>query len=277
MNTKLFLSIILIFISCNQSFARTPIYLPQKKPVLNLTNKIETSILDEDYKFEIESIRKSLKPFERKTIRQFYSSKNFWIGFTLSNSSQKDLEYILYFTSKLSGKVFLYEEKENSFQNTQITGSYLSYNKRNKKGIYPAFNIKIRAGETKEYFIKRKSIHPLQGQLILSSKKKFIEEERNQEVFLYFYIGAFTLLLFYSFFIFAYVKDSLHFLFSFFVLSVGVHTLIIIGGLDFLFPHVYPAPSEKCHLLHLGEWQWPYFLVKNFCFTLTKKIILLLF
>jgi len=195
--------------------------------------------IDESKKMTLDDILKKDVSFVQNNKKHlgFGYSPNFnvWVKFSLKNESNKSVEKILEYDNTLTTDIKFFDAN-----NTQtFTHEGLFHMNENRKTINPIFKIKLKANESKTFYLQTSSyITTLIIKLNLWDTEKFYAQHAKHQFYLALFFGAMFILAIYNLFIFFFTKDISYLFYVFYVFGVIFHQLVYVGiGNIYLFNH----------------------------------------
>jgi len=174
-----------------------------------------------------------LKPYDKEVINIGMLDKNIFIGFKLTNSSDKPMNKVLVLTSPLLENIALYTP--NRLDKPEIKGVVHITDKHST--LFPFYDISIEANSSQQYYLEiNSSVTPIDFRLLLEDKDKYILENRHQQ-FIYILLTGFVLaLMLYSAFLFFYIRDKSYLYYSLYLLALISQQITYIGLTQIYFP-----------------------------------------
>lgn len=150
---------------------------------------------------------------------------NVWIKFTLTNTSNKNINKLLVYKNSLTSNIEFYDGEN-------VLKEGLFNVKDTRRSIYPNFNINLKANETKDYYLKVSSyITTLIIKLSIEDLNVHYEKQLNKQVVFALFFGAMIILAIYNLFIFFFTKDVSYFYYVMYIFAMVIHHLAYIGVL----------------------------------------------
>jgi len=158
-------------------------------------------------------------------IFNFYHThgKNIWIHFALKNNSSLPTVFINIDYS-LIDKITLYSLKEGSLVDSAVEGFSSKSSKQR-----PFFNLNLRPGESREYFLKAESEAPFFLPLQIGSYNSFQKKFQTRDAFTGLYLGIMLALFFYNAVIYFFVKDKSYIYYVIYTLFMALTQITILG------------------------------------------------
>lgn len=195
--------------------------------LIDTTNKLEISDLG----------NAEFKKFDKEIVNFGGVQDRIWMRFSVVSQTEKELLLEIKSPMVTSLKVF----KVDSNQNQQIfSGSLLDrYNQRSVEVEHWVINLKLNSSGVSTFYIQAQSIYPLQLPMSLSSKSRYIVENRYHSMFWGIYLGIIIFALIYNFFIFLSVRERIYFYYLIYILTSALFYLGVQGfGTAFLWPNL---------------------------------------
>lgn len=211
--------------------------------VLNIdTEKVENFTLsyfyDENKILDIEEISK--KEFIETTPSQFsfgYINGATWYKVTINNQSDKQ-DYILSFLEAFSDNLNLYREEGGMFTKSE-GGLSIPLERRELYDSNPSFNLSIKKGETKTYYIEASSRYSSAGELVIYEKNAYLTKGKPLFIAMYmFYFGSLVIVIVFSFFLYITTKDRMYGYYTAYIFSYALFILVL-SGFDLYFGFEY--------------------------------------
>ena len=143
--------LIFLLIFTNILYATT-YTIDEKTKLFNLLTSAQVYI-DKTRSLTIDDISKKdieFKDNDKELLSYGYSPDfNVWVKFTLKNNSNKNISKILEYDNPLTTQLVLFDIKENKQYKEGIF-----HIESNRKAINPFFNISLKPGESKTYYLK---------------------------------------------------------------------------------------------------------------------------
>ena len=148
---------------------------------------------------------------------------NVWIKFTLKNATNKNIHKVLEYGNSMTTKVIFYENK------IALIDGLLNIDKQ-RTSINPIFPIKLRAGETKTYYIKASSyITSLIIKLKIWNSADFYSKEIKHQLVLALFFGSMIILGLYNLFIYFFTKDISYLYYVLYLIGIIAHHAMYVG------------------------------------------------
>jgi len=160
---------------------------------------------------------------------------NVWVKFTLKNNSNKTITKVLEYDNPLTTQLILFDISEHKRYKEGIF-----HIASNRKTINPFFNISLKAGESKTYYLKASTyITTLIIKLNLWETHSFYNKELKHQSILELFFGAMAILAIYNLFIYFFSRDISYLYYVFYISGVIVHQLMYTG-----ISYIYLLPKE---------------------------------
>lgn len=158
-----------------------------------------------------------------ETINLNYTNIPLWIQFELSNKIGENINFSLFFTSTIMGKLSLFEQKETDLIHIQ------DIDINDRIGLFPKFQITLSQGEHKKFVVKRTGQHQLETKVQIASKATLENLESRQEGLFLFYLAVCFSLIIYNFFLFIFTKEKSFLLYCGFLIFLCATISIVTG------------------------------------------------
>jgi two-component sensor histidine kinase len=211
---KIFLYIIIFFVNL----------FSQNITISNITNntnilKYSYYFIDIDSKKDFNYIRTHsniFKPYKKDFISQGYTTNTIWLKFSIYNDTSKIISKFLEIDNNMIDEIILYKKTNNKYK---IEKKGILNRKEFDSFLRFKFQINIMPNQTKEYYLKTKSITSgLYFHLNLLDEKDFYKKDIKHQHILILFFGAILALTFYNFMIFLITKDKSHLFYSLYML-----------------------------------------------------------
>ena len=229
--------LIFLLIFTNILYATT-YTIDEKTKLFNLLTSSQVYI-DKTRSLTIDDISKKdigFKDNDKELLPYGYSPDfNVWVKFTLKNNSNKNISKILEYDNPLTTQLVLFDIKENKQYKEGIF-----HIESNRKAINPFFNISLKPGESKTYYLKASTyITTLIIKLNLWETHSFYNKELKHQSILELFFGAMAILAIYNLFIYFFSRDISYLYYVFYIGGVIVHQLMYTG-----ISYIYLLPKE---------------------------------
>ena len=182
---------------------------PTDEPINILT---QTKIyVDKGNKKEFQYILQNSKNLFRINKKDFlhlgYTSDAVWLKFSIKNSTNSEIKKVLEISNQMLDNIFLYTKESNNKYIKKENG--VLYSKGfNENILNMYFNISLKPGEVKEYYLKISSLScALYFKLNLMSKDQLYQKEISHQLILALFFGGMATLIIYNLFIFIFTKN----------------------------------------------------------------------
>ena len=195
--------------------------------------------IDKTRNITIDDIYKKNNEFKNtnKKLLSYGYSPDFdvWIKFALKNNTNKNITKVLEYDNPLTTQLILFDTTENKKYKEGIF-----HIESNRKAINPFFNISLKAGESKIYYLKASTyITTLIIKLNLWETHSFYNKELKHQSILELFFGAMAILAIYNLFIYFFSRDISYLYYVFYIWGVIVHQLMYTG-----ISYIYLLPKE---------------------------------
>ncbi|MBV9962154.1 MAG: sensor histidine kinase [Parafilimonas sp.] len=193
---------------------------------IQLINKGISYYIDSGKNFTVEEIK--TKPFiaSSKEILNFYNTahKLFWVHFSLKNITANPSLY-LNINYSLIDKLVMYEIDSSGNKIDSLTQGF---NVKNSSQT-PFFNLNIKPGEGKDYYLKIETKAPIFIPLEIGPLEKFTKRFERRDNLTGLYLGIMLALFFYNAFIYFFVKDKSYIYYIIYTLFMALTQITIWG------------------------------------------------
>ena len=149
-----------------------------------------------------------------------------WIKFTLTNTTNKNIEKIIEYDNSLTTNVKFYNPNDNYY----LQQEGLFYINKKRKTINPTFKIILKSYQSKTYYIKVSSyITTLIIKLNIWDIDSFYKKEIKHQFILALFFGAMFILALYNLFIYFFTKDISYLYYVIYILGIIIHHLVYVG------------------------------------------------
>ncbi len=202
--------------SINITFSEEPInILKQTEIYVDKENR-------DDFKCILENNKNLFKANEKELLHFGYSSNVIWLKFSIKNPSNSEVNKVLEISNQMLDNIFLYTKVSDSNYTKEENG-ILHKNAFNENIFNMYFNISMKPGETKEYYLKVSSLScALYFKANLISKDKLYKKEINHQLILALFFSSIITLIIYNIFIYYFTKDRAY---LYYVLYLAFTTL----------------------------------------------------
>jgi len=221
---KLFYITTLLFFSLLHIKVSAQEYSENVKSISLIKDKISYYI-DSANKLSLNDIRGKKFSVLKNEIFNYYHThdKIIWIHFGLKNNSSLPTLYINIDYS-LIDKITLYSFKDGLLVDSAVEGFNGNGNKQR-----PFFNLNLKPGESREYFLKAESEAPFFLPLQIGSYSSFQRKFQTRDAFTGLYLGIMFALFFYNAVIYFFVKDKSYIYYVIYTLFMALTQITILG------------------------------------------------
>ncbi|MBP7736142.1 MAG: hypothetical protein KA369_09245 [Spirochaetes bacterium] len=142
-----------------------------------------------------------------------------WIRFAIKNDSGKDNDWFLELNHPLIDYVSLYAMDPKGDFTELRQGRAMPFTGKEVKRRTFVFEQRLKAGETRHYYLRAQSGDGIVFPLRLMSPVEFIKSERKDQIVLGLLLGAMIIIMIYNFFIFFMSRDESYLYLVFFIFS----------------------------------------------------------
>lgn len=181
--------------------------------------------IDHSKSLTIDTIKdKNFTQSSSQTLSYGYSPDfHVWVKFTLHNNTNKNIQKVLEYDNALTSHIELYD-------NNMVYKEGLFYMKDDRTSLKPTFNISLKSGETKTFYLKSYShITTLIVKLKLYNEKYFYTKEVKYQAILALFFGAMMVLAVYNLFIFLFTRDISYLFYVGYMFGIMLHHTIYVG------------------------------------------------
>jgi two-component system NtrC family sensor kinase len=192
---------------------------------IQLINKGISFYVDTSRQLSFKNIVNQKFSSSQKSILNFYNTGNrfFWIHFSVSNKTQLSKLY-LNIDYSLIDKVTLYK-----IDSTNKIDSLTQGFDNNTTYLTPLFNLDLKPGEKKDYYLKVEVKTPVFLSLEIGPYDKFLKRFKYRDNLTGLYIGIMLALFFYNACIFFIVKDKNYVYYIIYTLFMALTQITILG------------------------------------------------
>lgn len=145
-----------------------------------------------------------------------------WVKIVLKNTSNKEIQKVIEYGNPLTTHITFFDG-EKSIQDGL-------YHLNSRDSLNPNFTVKLKANETKTYYIKASStITTLIIKLHLFDKELFEQKSDMHKIILAMFFAAMLILAFYNLVIYFFTKDKNYLLYVLYMLTIVFHQLLYSG------------------------------------------------
>jgi two-component system NtrC family sensor kinase len=217
----------------------------------------DTIVVKSDKLFSIES---SLQIFEDKSNKlafdeivnqKFFSSKSkvpnlgiskstFWIKMIISNKTLDDAFLLDLSLPTIDFIEFYFPNINNKYESIEM-GEHLPFIYRKYSDPDYLFDLNIKSGTAKVYFIKIASKEGIQLPIKIGSQQSVLNEIKNKSLLSGLYFGVMLVIIFYNLFIYLSVKDKNYLFYVVYVIFTFLTQISLQGySFQFLWPNFPP-------------------------------------
>jgi signal transduction histidine kinase len=175
----------------------------------------------------------------------------YWARFRLSNTFERDQEFLLFFSTKWE-HVELYSEDKGDWKQ-QVTGSLVELDKRSEKNPYSAVSLRLRRGESPVFYVRlafrgnwQKPEKVFSGAQL---KSEYLQERGEEKFIQALFIGSLLIMALYNLMLFFSLKDKSY---LFYVILILIMDLIYMANYRFDFEYLfYSHPLLFQYLIRL--------------------------
>jgi two-component system, sensor histidine kinase LadS len=166
------------------------------------------------------------------------TNTDYWVKFSLKNTSDKELGLFLAFESMVNDTLFLYKVVNNKVVETTIMGEYLPFSQRQIKHPTPVFEIHLLPNEQTQYFIKTSGNgQPMNLTSSLLNAQGFHNWDVRKMFFLGVIYGIIILIILLNISFFLITKEKIYLIFS----GQFVFSALCVAYFDgFVYQYVFP-------------------------------------
>jgi len=216
----------------------------------NATKKVDNFTLsylyDPSQLLSVEQI--SQTKFTKTLPSQFsfgYIDGTTWYKITVENQSDTE-EFILSFLEPFSDALNLYREQDGSFIESK-NGLSVPLDKREVYDSNPTFNLYIKKGQTKTYYIEAYSKFSSAGEFAIYDKDTYTAKAKPFFIAKYmFYFGSLFIVFLFNLFLFVTVKDRIYAYYTAYTLTYALFVLVL-SGFDLYFG--FESWHERFHIV----------------------------
>jgi two-component system, sensor histidine kinase LadS len=163
---------------------------------------------------------------------------DYWVKFSLKNTSDKELSLFLAFESMVNDTLFLYKVINNEVVETTMLGEYLPFSQRQIKHPTPVFEINLLPNQQVQYYIKTTGNgQPINLTASLLNAQGFHNWDVRKMFFLGVIYGIIILILLLNISFFLITKEKIYLIFS----GQFVFSALCIAYFDgFIYQYIFP-------------------------------------
>ena len=229
-----------LFLIIYPSFSMGQITLLNEKTEQIALKDIATVYEDAEHRVNINQL---LAPnyfnFEQRNwLNMGITHKDYWLKFSLENTSDKDLSMFLAFGAVMNDSLFLYKTIDRKIIETTILGEVLPFSTSEIKYQTPVFKISLKAQEKAQYFLKATGTgQPMSLTAELLNVEGFHQWDTQKVFFLGLIYGIMSLILILNFSFFVITGEKIYLIFSAQVLFSLLSILYFDG---FIYQYIFP-------------------------------------
>lgn len=170
-------------------------------------------------------------------IKTIEKGNYYWFRFTIHNHSQQNKWLLEQFDFHIGELLFL----DPSLSDIKSEGYAIPFDQRVYQHKNPVFNLNLKSGETKTYYLRAHSNIIVKDEFRIRSVEFFTSYAIKEYLYLGVYYGILAIIVIYFFIVCLQLKDTLYLSFSFFIFTV-INYSFTRDGLGYqLFWEKYPA------------------------------------
>jgi len=239
---------LIVSFACSNPFgihAQETIVLGEQSFPLKINKKADL-LLDGKSLFDSSTIVEQ-KGFERiKNVQEIFLNdlNNLWVRFKLKNETKTE-DFFLGLQSSNIEEIWLYKlDSSNKLSLIQHTGISLPFDTRKNDDVDFNFNLNIPTGKDITYYLKFKSRHPVEVQLIVSDVQSHNKSFLTQTIIIDFYSGIIITIILYNAFLFLFTKDRNYLIYVIYLLFLWLAQLSQSGWAFKYFWSSYPSLNK---------------------------------
>lgn len=171
-----------------------------------------------------------------------FTDSVYWVKFKLINHSSSSIWYLEQEVDYIDYIDFYCQDSPDQPASQFIhkqNGRGYPFSVREIQSHNTFFRININQGESKSIYLRFKSIGPMTITLRLKDVEHYMSGERHDLAFKFFILGILLAMVFHSFVLYIYFKDSLYLYYSFFLLVYSAYIIVLHQiPFEFLWPEV---------------------------------------
>ncbi len=182
---------------------------------------------------------KQFKPALQDVQNYPVSGAAYWVKFVVANGTNDnnlvvELEY-----PTLDSVEFISVDAQGH-KEVQLTGEYIAISKRNYQHQNYIFDLNLKAGETRTYYIRTKASEQVSLPLTVSTAKRIEESIFDRDLIFGLYAGIILVMMLYNLFLYFTVRDRSYLYYVLYILFVGMSQACLQGYAPrFLYPNSY--------------------------------------
>lgn len=224
---------------------------------IDVSSKNDISILEQSTLYvdtKVLNVREIIKENHLKAYTQaHFNSKDskkdtVWLGFTLTNNTNTQIEKALVLSSPLIESIELYSE--DKLNTPKIKGASHPNAEHSTLSYY--YSITLKAYSSKKYYMKVYSHYsPLNFSLHVKDIHSYKKEDHHKQLENTLLIGIVLALILYSFMVYFYARDLSYFLYSIYLCILVYHQVTYLGLTQIYFSY-FAAIDIELGILKLG-------------------------
>jgi len=161
----------------------------------------------QDFQYILQNSESLFQINEKEFLHLGYTPDSVWLKFSIKNSTNSEIKKVLEISNQMLDNIFLYT-KESDNKYIKKENGVLYKNDFNENILNMYFNISLKPGEIKEYYLKVTSLSgALYFKLNLMSKDQLYQKEINHQLILSLFFGGLATLIIYNLFIYIFTKN----------------------------------------------------------------------
>jgi|GEM_PF-566542 len=230
-------------INSTQLFAVEPILIDENLTKKSIGLQIEyLSISDKTATIDrIKTLEKQgklkWKKSQKENLAFGFVRDVYWVRFTVKNISSSDIQWHLFEMNPRIDYLTLYEPKKSGYRISK-TGSSLPYSERPIEYRYFIFPLKLKAKDSKTYYLRYETTKSLFVALSILSPGTFVRIEQKKTIFLWIFYGILIVMIIYNLFVFVSIRDLSYIFYAFHILFFMIMDMGIRGiSFQYLWPN----------------------------------------
>ena len=168
-----------------------------------------------------------------------------WYKITLENQSDTE-EFVLSFLEPFSDVLNLYRQKDGIFVKSK-SGLDVPLDEREVYDSNPTFNLHIKKGQTKTYYIEAHSKFSSAGEFVIYAKDAYATQGKPLFIGAYmFYFGSLFIVILFNLFLFITIKERIYAYYTAYTFFYALFILVL-SGFDLYFG--YESLHERFHIV----------------------------
>ena len=159
------------------------------------------------------------------------SQSAYWLHFSLSNTTQRQLQWYLRYAHTMMDEIDFYAFKEGELISHQRGGRLYGKGDQRFPSRHAMFTVELDPNETRDYFLRVTSGNLFYAHLILLSEKAAVLYERKDQRLLGLYYGIIASIFIFSLFLAAWLRQTIYF---YYLAVIALHhcmTFICVNGI----------------------------------------------